>query len=108
MALLLGRKCGPRILGRAVTSFAKVSPRCACIFIVSGLVRLYHNRDGRELVHGFDYENRWTAAYESVLTGEPAPTKSFSANAFAEWIRTDMFGRGTRPSGNGHYLLMRA
>jgi CRP-like cAMP-binding protein len=41
-------------------------------FILSGLVRLYHNQDGRELVRGFDYENRFVAEYESVLTGEPA------------------------------------
>ena len=41
-------------------------------FIVSGLVRLYYNREGRELVRGFDFENRWAAAYDSVLTGEPA------------------------------------
>ncbi len=41
-------------------------------FIVSGLVRLYHNHDGRELVHGFDFENRFVTVYESVLTGEPA------------------------------------
>jgi CRP/FNR family transcriptional regulator, anaerobic regulatory protein len=47
-------------------------------FIVSGLVRLYYNRDGRELVRGFDFEGRWATAYESVLTGEPA---SFSIEA---------------------------
>jgi CRP-like cAMP-binding protein len=41
-------------------------------FIVSGLVRLYHNHDGRELVRGFDFENRFVTVYESVLTGEPA------------------------------------
>jgi CRP-like cAMP-binding protein len=41
-------------------------------FIVTGLVRLYYNRDGRELVRGFDYENRWVTSYESVLTGEPS------------------------------------
>ncbi|HUQ81885.1 MAG TPA: hypothetical protein VM076_12125, partial [Gemmatimonadaceae bacterium] len=36
------------------------------------LVRLYYNRDGRELVCGFDFEHRFTTAYESVVTGEPA------------------------------------
>jgi len=41
-------------------------------FILSGLVRLYHNQDGRELVRGFDYENRFVADYDSVLTGQPA------------------------------------
>jgi len=58
-------------------------------FIVSGLVRLYYNREGRELVRGFDFENRWAAAYESVLTGEPAtfsietlePTRTLSFTA---------------------------
>jgi len=58
-------------------------------FIVSGLVRLYYNREGRELVRGFDYENRWVTAYESVLTGEPAmfsietlePTRTLSFTA---------------------------
>ena len=48
------------------------------LFILSGLVRLYHNEDGRELVRGFDYEDRFIADYESVLTGGPA---SFSAQA---------------------------
>src|ERR1700712_3926171 len=47
-------------------------------FILSGLVRLYYNEDGRELVRGFDYEGRFVAAYDSVLTGEPA---TFSVQA---------------------------
>ena len=47
-------------------------------FIVSGIVRLYYTEDGCELVRGFDMENRWVTAYESVLTGEPA---MFSAEA---------------------------
>jgi CRP-like cAMP-binding protein len=47
-------------------------------FVLSGLVRLYHNEDGRELVRGFDYEDRFIADYESVLTGGPA---SFSVQA---------------------------
>ncbi|MGK2963243.1 MAG: Crp/Fnr family transcriptional regulator [Gemmatimonadaceae bacterium] len=41
-------------------------------FIVSGLVRIYYNEDGRELVRGFDYEGRFTTAFDAVLTGEPA------------------------------------
>ena len=48
------------------------------LFILSGLVRLYHNEDGRELVRGFDYEGRFIADYEAVLTGSPA---SFSVQA---------------------------
>lgn len=54
--------------------------RCAPTihFIVSGLVRLYYNEDGRELVRGFDYENRFVTAYDSVLTGEAA---TFSVQA---------------------------
>ena len=40
-------------------------------FIVKGLVRNYQNDDGRELVHGFDYEGRFTAAYESLISGQP-------------------------------------
>jgi CRP-like cAMP-binding protein len=47
-------------------------------FILSGLVRLYHNVDGRELARGFDYENRFVTDYESVLTGAPA---AFSVQA---------------------------
>jgi CRP-like cAMP-binding protein len=47
-------------------------------FIISGLVRLYYNSDGRELVRGFDCETRFVSAYESVLTGDPA---SFSVQA---------------------------
>ena len=60
-------------------------------FIVSGLVRLYYNRDGRELVRGFDVEGRWATVYESVLTGEPStfsietlePTRTVSFNGNA-------------------------
>jgi len=48
------------------------SPTSAIHFIVSGLVRMYYNRDGRELVRGFDMEGRWATVYESVLTGEPS------------------------------------
>ena len=40
--------------------------------IICSQVRLYHNHDGRELLRGFDFENRFVTAYESVLTGEPA------------------------------------
>jgi CRP-like cAMP-binding protein len=47
-------------------------PTSAIHFIVSGLVRMYYNRDGRELVRGFDFEGRWATVYESVLTGEPS------------------------------------
>jgi CRP-like cAMP-binding protein len=50
-------------------------------FIVSGLVRLYYNHDGRELVRGFDYESRFVSAYESVISGEPA---SFSVQALEQ------------------------
>jgi CRP-like cAMP-binding protein len=42
-------------------------------YIVTGLVRDYHNDDGAELVHGFDYEGRFCATYESFLTDDPAP-----------------------------------
>lgn len=41
-------------------------------FIVRGLVRIYQNDDGRELVHGFDYEGRFLAMYDSVITGRPS------------------------------------
>jgi CRP-like cAMP-binding protein len=41
-------------------------------YIALGLVRIYHNKDGAELVHGFDYEGRFCAVYESVLTGQPS------------------------------------
>jgi CRP-like cAMP-binding protein len=40
-------------------------------YIVRGLVRNYQNDDGRELVHGFDYEGRFTAAYASLITAQP-------------------------------------
>lgn len=41
-------------------------------YIVSGLVRIYQNDDGRELVHGFDYEGRFVAPYESLIAGRPS------------------------------------
>jgi CRP-like cAMP-binding protein len=41
-------------------------------FLLAGLVRLYHGGDGEELVRGFDYEGRFIAMYESVITGCPA------------------------------------
>ncbi len=47
-------------------------------YIVSGLVRLYYNEEGRELVRGFDYEGRFVTAYDVVLTGEAA---AFSVQA---------------------------
>jgi CRP-like cAMP-binding protein len=82
-------------------------PTASIHFIVAGLVRMYYNRDGRELVRGFDYENRWATVYESVLTGEPStfsietlePTRTISFtgdvlralyNRHACW---DRFGR---------------
>jgi hypothetical protein len=34
---------------------------------------------------------------------DAAKPKSFSSNAFAEWVTAHMFGRGTRLSENGHY-----
>lgn len=40
-------------------------------FIVRGLVRNYQNDDGREIVHGFDYEGRFVASYESLITNSP-------------------------------------
>jgi CRP-like cAMP-binding protein len=40
-------------------------------FIVRGLVRNYQNDDGREIVHGFDYEGRFVASYESLITNTP-------------------------------------
>jgi len=42
-------------------------------YIVRGLVRLYHTGDGVEYVRGFDFEGRFAAVYECVLTGDPAP-----------------------------------
>jgi CRP-like cAMP-binding protein len=76
-------------------------------FIVSGLVRMYYNRDGRELVRGFDFENRWAAVYEAVLTGErstfsietlePTRTISFSGDVlralYSRHPCWDRFGR---------------
>ena len=40
-------------------------------FILRGLVRNYQNDDGRELVHGFDFEGRFVASYESLITEMP-------------------------------------
>ena len=47
-------------------------------FIIRGLVRNYQNDDGRELVHGFDYEGRFSGPYESVMSGQ-ASTLSIQA-----------------------------
>lgn len=62
-------------------------------YIVSGLVRYYYNGDGVERVRGFDWEDRFSGSYESVLTGGPAPYSiqalepvralSFSGDIFA-------------------------
>ena len=41
-------------------------------YITKGLIRIYQNDDGRELVHGFDYEGRFTTAYTSLITGQPS------------------------------------
>jgi len=82
-------------------------PTSAIYFIVSGLVRLYYNRDGRELVRGFDLEGRWATVYESVLTGEPStfsietlePTRTISFSGrvlsalYARHPCWDRFGR---------------
>jgi CRP-like cAMP-binding protein len=62
-------------------------------YIVTGLVRNYHNRDGVELVRGFDFEGRFTAVYETVLTGQPA---SFSVQAL-EPTRTLWFSGEVLP-----------
>ena len=63
-------------------------------FIVRGLVRIYHNADGVELVRGFDFENRITGVYESVMTGaastysiqalEPTETLAFPGAALRQ------------------------
>lgn len=82
-------------------------PTSAIHFIVSGLVRMYYNRDGRELVRGFDMEGRWATVYESVLTGEastfsietlePTRTISFSGHVLKTMYDRhpcwDRFGR---------------
>ena len=47
-------------------------PTLSIHFVLSGLVRYYHNENGRELVRGFDYEDRFVTDYESVLTGQRA------------------------------------
>jgi CRP-like cAMP-binding protein len=56
-------------------------------YIESGLVRLYHTRDGVEQTRGFDYEGRLTGSYESLLTGAPC---AFSIEAL-EATRTFRF-----------------
>ncbi len=56
-------------------------------FVVEGLLRLYHTRDGIEQVRGFDYEGRFTGSYESLLTGGPC---AFSIEAL-ERTRTLSF-----------------
>ena len=79
----------PKVFGPRRHLVREGQPAPCVHFIVSGLVRLYYNREGRELVRGFDYENRWVTAYESVLTGEPAmfsietlePTRTLSFTA---------------------------
>ncbi len=82
-------------------------PDATIHFILSGLVRLYYNEDGDELVQGFDMENRFVTAYESVLTGgpalfsvqalEPTHTMAFDGNALRSMYEQhpcwDRFGR---------------
>ena len=68
-------------------------------FIVSGLVRLYHNHDGRELVRGFDFENRFVTVYESVLTGEPA---GFSVQALEPTVTLAFNGDALREGYRRH------
>lgn len=105
-------------------------------FIVSGLVRMYYNRDGGELVRGFDFEGRWATVFESVLTSQPStfsiealePTRtiSFSGHVLkslydrhpcwdrfgrrileAEWIRQSDKARRFRVySPEEHYRLL--
>ena len=58
--------------------FRQDKPAPCIHYIVSGLVRMFYNEDGREIVRGFDYETRFATAYESVLTGGPA---TFSCQA---------------------------
>ena len=76
-------------------------------YILNGLVRLFYNEDGREIVRGFDYETRFVTAYESVLTGgpatfscqaiEPTHTLSFTGDVLARMYNRhpcwDRFGR---------------
>jgi CRP-like cAMP-binding protein len=62
-------------------------------FIVSGLVRLYYSDNGREVVRGFDYQNRFVTAYESVLTGQPA---TFSVQALEPTITLSFSGEQLR------------
>ena len=52
--------------------FLQDKPAPCIHYILRGLVRLFYNDDGREIVRGFDYETRFVTAYESVLTGGPA------------------------------------
>ena len=41
-------------------------------YVLSGLVRNYHNDEGRELVRGFDFEGRFAGMYESALNAMPS------------------------------------
>ncbi|HSA56060.1 MAG TPA: Crp/Fnr family transcriptional regulator [Gemmatimonadaceae bacterium] len=52
--------------------FRDGKPARAIHYLLSGLVRIYHNVDGAELVRGFDYEGRFVAVFESILTGDPS------------------------------------
>lgn len=52
--------------------FREGKPARAIHYICSGLVRIYHNVDGAELVRGFDYEGRFITIFESILTGDPS------------------------------------
>ena len=78
--------------------FQQDKPAPCIHYILSGLVRLFYNEDGRERVRGFDYETRFVTAYESVLTGGPA---TFSCQAlepthtlfFAGEVLTRMYNR---------------
>jgi CRP-like cAMP-binding protein len=47
-------------------------------FVVAGLLRLFRTEAGHETTLGFDAEDRFVGAYDSVLSGEPA---SFSTEA---------------------------
>jgi CRP-like cAMP-binding protein len=53
--------------------FREGKPARAIHYLLGGLVRIYHLVDGAELVRGFDYEGRFVAAFESILTGDPSP-----------------------------------
>jgi len=76
-------------------------------YIVQGLIRIYQNGDGVEYVRGFDFEGRFIAVYESVLTGgdskvnmqalEPLQTLAFPAPLLLQLYERhrcwDRFGR---------------